>query len=210
MNDTIDILVIDPNPIIGKGLYHLLMNHFNVRIYCSFELDDIERIFEQKNIRLVFLEVEFYGKIHYSMINYLSNKNKNIEIIFFTNALFYTIEKKYILSQTNNFYYLDKKNSLEELENNLLEILNKINLTYSSNNSNNGRFEYNQDRFQKISNREQEVLLYLIEDKSLRQISQLLNITVQNVYNVKHRIFKKFDINNIHELKKAYIETKSI
>ena len=63
------------------------------------KFEKVENIISKKKIDLIFVEIEYYGVIHYSMLDYLNEQSKNYKIIVFTHFDF-NMEKTVKLTTT--------------------------------------------------------------------------------------------------------------
>ena len=54
--------------------------------------------------------------------------------------------------------------------------------------------------FARLSNKEMDVLAYLVQGKTTKEISTLLNLQLSTISTHKHHIFRKLNVNNIIEL----------
>ncbi len=197
----INILFIDPHPVVQKGFKYFLRNINNLRVHKTIgSLQELSKLSSSLNkIDIIVSEIELKdGNIE----DLIKKINKKIPIIIFTSKpysndinkfikkgvseyLLKTSKKKLVISSINNVY---KKSIGTKF----------INLNYLKLNRNKTT----------LSKREIEVLRHLIDGKRNIEISKILKINQKTVNTYKTRVYNKTRAINTIDLYKFASESK--
>jgi len=197
----INILFIDPHPVVQKGFKYFLRNINNLRVHKTIgSLQELSKLSSSLNkIDIIVSEIQLKdGNIE----DLIKKINKKIPIIIFTSKpysndinkfikkgvseyLLKTSKKKLVISSINNVYKKSIGNKF-------------INLNYLKLNRNKTT----------LSKREIEVLRHLIDGKRNIEISKILKINQKTVNTYKTRVYSKTRAINTIDLYKFASESK--
>ena len=197
----INILFIDPHPVVQKGFKYFFRNINNLRVHKTIgSLQELSKLSSSLNkIDIIVSEIQLKdGNIE----DLIKKINKKIPIIIFTSKpysndinkfikkgvseyLLKTSKKKLVISSINNVY---KKSIGTKF----------INLNYLKLNRNKTT----------LSKREIEVLRHLIDGKRNIEISKILKINQKTVNTYKTRVYSKTRAINTIDLYKFVSESK--
>ena len=197
----INILFIDPHPVVQKGFKYFLRNINNLRVHKTIgSLQELSKLSSSLNkIDIIVSEIQLKdGNIE----DLIKKINKKIPIIIFTSKpysndinkfikkgvseyLLKTSKKKLVISSINNVYKKSIGNKF-------------INLNYLKLNRNKTT----------LSKRELEVLRHLIDGKRNIEISKILKINQKTVNTYKTRVYSKTRAINTIDLYKFASESK--
>tara|TARA_B100000959_G_C14879907_1_gene582075 strand:- start:416 stop:1018 length:603 start_codon:yes stop_codon:yes gene_type:complete len=197
----INILFIDPHPVVQKGFKYFFRNINNLRVHKTIgSLQELSKLSSSLNkIDIIVSEIQLKdGNIE----DLIKKINKKIPIIIFTSKpysndinkfikkgvseyLLKTSKKKLVISSINNVY---KKSIGTKF----------INLNYLKLNRNKTT----------LSKREIEVLRHLIDGKRNIEISKILKINQKTVNTYKTRVYSKTRAINTIDLYKFASESK--
>ena len=197
----INILFIDPHPVVQKGFKYFLRNINNLRVHKTIgSLQELSKLSSSLNkIDIIVSEIQLKdGNIE----DLIKKINKKIPLIIFTSKpysndinkfikkgvseyLLKTSKKKLVISSINNVYKKSIGNKF-------------INLNYLKLNRNKTT----------LSKREIEVLRHLIDGKRNIEISKILKINQKTVNTYKTRVYTKTRAINTIDLYKFASESK--
>ena len=197
----INILFVDPHPIVQKGFKCFFKNNNNLRVHKTIgSLQELSKLSSSLNkIDIIVSEIELKDGNIEDLIKII---NKKVPIIIFTSKpysndinkfikkgvseyLLKTSKKKLVISSINNVY---KKSIGTKF----------INLNYLKLNRNKTT----------LSKREIEVLRHLIDGKRNIEISKILKINQKTVNTYKTRVYSKTRAINTIDLYKFASESK--
>ncbi|MFL2629916.1 MAG: response regulator transcription factor [Flavobacteriaceae bacterium] len=197
----INILFIDPHPVVQKGFKYFFRNNNDLRVYKTIgSLQELSKLSSSLNkVDIIVSEIDLKdGNIE----DLIKKINKKVPIIIFTSKpysndinkfikkgvseyLLKTSKKKLVISSINNVY---KKSIGTKF----------INLNYLKLNRNKTT----------LSKREIEVLKHLIDGKRNIEISKILKINQKTVNTYKTRVYNKTRAINTIDLYKFANESK--
>ena len=197
----INILFIDPHPVVQKGFKYFLRNNNDLRVHKTIgSLQELSKLSSSLNkVDIIVSEIDLKdGNIE----DLIKKINKKVPIIIFTSKpysndinkfikkgvseyLLKTSKKKLVISSINNVY---KKSIGTKF----------INLNYLKLNRNKTT----------LSKREIEVLKHLIDGKRNIEISKILKINQKTVNTYKTRVYNKTRAINTIDLYKFANESK--
>jgi len=199
----INILFVDPQPVVQKGFKCFFKNENNIKVYKT--LGSIKEVFNSSSslnkIDVIISELELKdGNIE----DLIKKTNKKIPIIIFTSKTYSNNLNKLIKMGVSDYILKSsKKNTVIKA---IKKVYNKsigtkfINLNYLRLNKNKTN----------LSKREIEVLKHLIDGKRNVDISKILEINQKTVNTYKKRIFKKTKAKNTIDLYKFASESKLV
>jgi DNA-binding NarL/FixJ family response regulator len=197
----INILFIDPHPVVQKGFKCFFKDQTNMRVYKTIRsIDELSQLSLSLNkIDIIVSEIEIKdGNIQ----DLLKIINKKIPIIIFTSKPYSNNLSKLLKMGVSDYILKSSKKDL--ITNSIEKVYNKsigtkfINLNYLKLNKNKVN----------LSKREIQVLRYLIDGKRNVEISKILKINQKTVNTYKTRVFNKTKSINTIELYKYANESK--
>ena len=199
----INILVIDPSPIIQIGFKTLFKNSSKFElIECIDSIYDFNEFIKSNNIDIIITELKLVDGDAYDILKSIRLMSKEIPVLIFTNKS----QKLHAIDILKNgaIGYLSKNSKKRKIK----ETLEKIalqNFNFIETNSftrlkNNFNEDYNKIKMDSLSKREIQVLKLFIKGKKNVQISNKLNINQKTVSTYQGRIMKKLGVDSKVEL----------
>ena len=199
----INILVIDPSPIIQIGFKTLFKNSSKFElIECIDSIYDFNEFIKSNNIDIIITELKLVDGDAYDILKSIRLMSKEIPVLVFTNKS----QKLHAIDILKNgaIGYLSKNSKKRKIK----ETLEKIalqNFNFIETNSftrlkNNFNEDYNKIKMDSLSKREIQVLKLFIKGKKNVQISNKLNINQKTVSTYQGRIMKKLGVDSKVEL----------
>ena len=199
----INILVIDPNPIIQIGFKTLFKNSSKFElIECIDSIYDFNELIKSNNIDIIITELKLADGDAYDILKSVRLTNKEIPVLVFTNKP----QKLHAIDilKTGAIGYLSKNSKKrlirETLERIALQNFNFIETSSFTRLKNNFNEGYNKIKMDSLSKREIQVLKLFIKGKKNFQISDKLNINQKTVSTYQGRIMKKLGVDSKVEL----------
>ena len=199
----INILVIDPNPIIQIGFKTLFKNSSKFElIECIDSIYDFNELIKSNNIDIIITELKLADGDAYDILKSVRLTNKEIPVLVFTNKP----QKLHAIDilKTGAIGYLSKNSKKriirETLEKIALQNFNFIETSSFTRLKNNFNEGYNKIKMDSLSKREIQVLKLFIKGKKNFQISDKLNINQKTVSTYQGRIMKKLGVDSKVEL----------
>jgi len=199
----INILVIDPSPIIQIGFKTLFKSSSKFElIECIDSIYDFNEFIKSNNIDIIITELTLVDGDAYDILKSIRLMSKEIPVLVFTNKS----QKLHAIDILKNgaIGYLSKNSKKRKIK----ETLEKIalqNFNFIETNSftrlkNNFNEDYNKIKIDSLSKREIQVLKLFIKGKKNVQISNKLNINQKTVSTYQGRIMKKLGVDSKVEL----------
>ena len=199
----INILVIDPSPIIQIGFKTLFKNSSKFElIECIDSIYDFNEFIKSSNTDIIITELKLVDGDAYDILKSIRLMSKEIPVLVFTNKS----QKLHAIDILKNgaIGYLSKNSKKRKIK----ETLEKIalqNFNFIETNSftrlkNNFNEDYNKIKMDSLSKREIQVLKLFIKGKKNVQISNKLNINQKTVSTYQGRIMKKLGVDSKVEL----------
>jgi len=199
----INILIVDPSPIIQIGFKTLFKNSSKFElIECIDSIYDFNELIKLNNIDIIITELKLVDGDAYDILKSIRLMSKEIPVLVFTNKS----QKLHAIDILKNgaIGYLSKNSKKRKIK----ETLEKIalqNFNFIETNSftrlkNNFNEDYNKIKMDSLSKREIQVLKLFIKGKKNVQISNKLNINQKTVSTYQGRIMKKLGVDSKVEL----------
>ena len=199
----INILVIDPSPIIQIGFKTLFKNSSKFElIECIDSIYGFNEFIKSSNTDIIITELKLVDGDAYDILKSIRLMSKEIPVLVFTNKS----QKLHAIDILKNgaIGYLSKNSKKRKIK----ETLEKIalqNFNFIETNSftrlkNNFNEDYNKIKMDSLSKREIQVLKLFIKGKKNVQISNKLNINQKTVSTYQGRIMKKLGVDSKVEL----------
>ena len=199
----INILIVDPSPIIQIGFKTLFKNSSKFElIECIDSIYDFNELIKLNNIDIIITELKLADGDAYDILKSVRLTNREIPVLVFTNKP----QKLHAIDilKTGAIGYLSK-NSKKRIIRETLEKIALQNFKFVETNSftrlkNNFNEGYNKIKMDSLSKREIQVLKLFIKGKKNVQISNKLNINQKTVSTYQGRIMKKLGVDSKVEL----------
>ncbi len=197
----INLLFIDPHPVVQKGFKYFFKNNNDLRVHKTIgSLQELSKLSSSLNkIDIIVSEIELKdGNIE----DLIKKINKKIPIIIFTSKPYSNNINKFIKKGVSEYLLKTSKKKL---------IINSINNVYKKSigtkfiNLNYLKLNRNKTT---LSKREIEVLKHLIDGKRNIEISKILKINQKTVNTYKTRVYNKTRAINAIDLYKFVSESK--
>jgi two-component system invasion response regulator UvrY len=209
------VLLADQHSVMRKGIKMLLLEN---EIALAEHIDeaetegDITRMVGQKNYHFILLDMRFAGSDFSKMMKWIQVSSPSSHILIFTESA----EEVYAMRclQMGAKGFLRKASSNEQIITAIQTVFNgeKYLSAYLSdlllNSASNP--QRTENPFDKLSQREMEIVTQLDNGKTLKDIGKILKIEYSTVNTYKRRIFEKLNVDNVltlSRLKQSFSES---
>ncbi len=206
----INIILLDPSPIVQVGFKALFKNSSKFELIDSFEsIYDFTQNIKLNNIDIIVTEFQLVDGDAYDVLKSSKLMNKKIPVLIFTSKP----QKLHAIDilKSGAIGYLSKNSKKrkikETLERIAVENFNFIETSSFTKLKNNFNEDYNKIKMDTLSRREIQVLKLFIKGKKNVQISNRLNINQKTVNTYQARIMRKLGVESKVEL---YIMAKKL
>lgn len=192
-----NILIADDHLLIVEGLKTLLNKHYkNCSIYSATDKTQLFDQLKQHDFNILIQHVRFGNDNAQDFINEIITSYKNLKVIILTSISNSLIINKLLKEKISGFVL---KNEVAETIVNAIDLAfeNKFYVSDSVTKSIVGK-----DEGIVLSKREKEVVLEILNEKSISQIAQTLNISPKTVEMHRNNLFLKLNVKNITGLVK--------
>ena len=199
----INIIVLDPSPIIQIGFKTLFKNSSKFElIECFNTIYDFKEFIKSNNVDIIITELKLSDGDAYDIIKSIRLIKKEIPVLIFTSKP----QKLHAIGilKSGAVGYLSKNSKKRQIKDTLEKIALQ-NFSFIETNSftrlkNNFNEDYNKIKMDSLSKREIQVLKLFIKGEKNVQISNKHNINQKTVNTYQGRIMKKLGVNSKVEL----------
>jgi len=199
----INIIVLDPSPIIQIGFKTLFKNSSKFElIECFNTIYDFKEFIKSNNVDIIITELKLSDGDAYDIIKSIRLIKKEIPVLIFTSKP----QKLHAIGilKSGAVGYLSKNSKKRQIKDTLEKIALQ-NFSFIETNSftrlkNNFNEDYNKIKMDSLSKREIQVLKLFIKGEKNVQISNKLNINQKTVNTYQGRIMKKLGVDSKVEL----------
>lgn len=192
------ILIADNHPIAKEGLRHILADfHKKALIHDVDNREDLFSKIESCDYDLVFLELEFLDCAPLYTIEKIKKMRAQLPILIFTSLPEDLFAMRTLRNGASG--YISKSSSAEELLlaiNRVLSGKKYVSHVLAERIANNFSEEREVLPYDKLSNREYEVMLMIACGKEIKNIAELLTLSPRTVSIYRKRILKKMNLKN--------------
>lgn len=205
-SDQINVLLADNQYITAAGWKHLL-NHWSENISISEVSNKTELIrnLESSEINLVVLDYLLFDFNDLNVFNILQQRFSNVHWLFFSDEMSEDFVKQIILN-SNNVSFLLKDSYTEEYHAFLKEFQkgNRYICTHISNLLLSSQYNNAVSKAKKVilTATETEILKEISLGKTTKEIAEKRHISVHTVMTHRKNIFRKIEVNSVHEATK--------
>ncbi len=191
-------LVADDHSIVRMGVKLMLeADYSQVTIDEAENGNEIVEKIKLSRYELLILDFQMPDTDTFSIIDNLLARDRFLKILIYTMASEKIYAGKLLKAGVKGFLSKEAKNT--ELLKAVIVVLQGG--TYGSEQVlSNGKQTMQANPFTSLSNKEMDILAYLVQGKNTKEISTLLNLQLSTISTHKFRIFKKLNVNNIIEL----------
>ena len=193
-------LVADDHSIVRMGLRLMLEGDYAQVVIDEAENGNeiVEKI-KSNCYNLLILDFQMPDTDTFSIISNLLARHEDLKILIYSMASEKIYAGKLLKAGVKGFLSKEAKNT---------ELLKAVNVVlhdgiYASNQVGLHDIQgiaQSDNPFTSLSNKEMDILAYLVQGKSTKEISTLLNLQLSTISTHKFRIFRKLNVNNIVEL----------
>lgn len=199
----VKVIVIDSHPVVYSGLKSILETEFShVELFGTQEEEIILKKIGSEDFDIVFLEVNSTKFESSNVMEQIFRKKPKTRILIFSSSSEELYGKRYLKLGAKG--YLSKESSSAEVLN-AVNFLIEDKVYISSRLSQIILSDFHNKRpdnvFDSLSNRELEVVRYLISGMSLHKISGKMHLHTSTIGTYKSRIFTKMNVGNVIDLK---------
>lgn len=194
------ILIADDHLLIVEGLKTLLNKHYkNCSIYSATYKTQLFDQLKQHEFNILIQDVRFGNDNAQDFINEIITSHKNLKVIILTSISNSLIINKLLKEKISGFVL---KNEVADTIVNAIDLAleNKFyvseNVIKPADNSNEGIV---------LSKREKEVVIEILNEKSINQIAETLHISPKTVEMHRNNLFLKLNVKNITGLVKIVL-----
>lgn len=193
-------LVADDHSIVRMGLKLMLEGDYaHVTIDEAENGNEIVEKIKLNHYDLLILDFQMPNTDTFSIISNLLARNEDLKILIYSMASEKIYAGKLLKAGVKGFLSKEAKNT------ELLKAVNVVlhNGIYASEQVEPGDTQSTTEPgnpFSNLSNKEMDILAYMVQGKSTKEISTLLNLQLSTISTHKFRIFRKLNVDNIIEL----------
>ena len=191
------VLIADDHSIILSGIKLLLSYQLKINnVFECTHLDELIHKIQETHPTHLLLDVSFPEGSGISILNTIYSEFPDLKVCIFTmhpKSMFENVLRKY-----PKLYFCEKR-STEAV---ILEYFKHFLSNQPINDAENGSNTISKSK--KLSKREEEIMMLLIDGSSTQDIAKKLGIKSNTVSTIKNRIFDKLQVNNVLELSQIY------
>jgi two-component system, NarL family, invasion response regulator UvrY len=208
MDKKINILLVDDHTIVRTGLKSILINAIEgIQVYEAWDAQSAKEIIEKVNFDLIISDLTFSKENRHSyFMDILIPIYKDIPVIILTMLPVEKYAKKYLSIGVKA--YLNKESPDYQLVEAVKHVYKK-GFYFKNIDQNIANMGMLSNPFDVLSNRELEVVDYLINGLSIKSIGTKLDLKITTVSTYKIRIFEKLEIDSIIDLARLYEQFRS-
>lgn len=193
-------LVADDHSIVRMGIKLILeFDYADVIIDEAENGNDIVEKSKLHDYDLLILDLQMPNTDTFSIIGYLMARNDKLKILIYSMATEKIFAAKLLKAGVKGFLSKEAKNAdlLKAVATILKEEIYENELSLTTIGSETSQL---QNPFEELSNKEMDILSFLIQGKTTKEISNLTNLQLSTISTHKFRIFRKLNVENIVEL----------
>lgn len=204
-----NILIIEKNELLKEGIRSFLEKSFSFVFTSSSDLPSVQKLFQQTNIEMVCVGIDFLTKEEYLPIIQLINKKSLLLVLIFYNHLNLLPENLSSILEFKAHAYLSIFSSQNEFDKAIDYVFHsKIYISETLTALINK--EYFQKNWVELSHREKEIIFNISQGKSIKEIANQLFISEHTVRTHKKNIFKKLNVHTTSELVSYFYNNKIV
>lgn len=200
----ISILIAEDHTMVRYGTTMILKDLFpDGEISQAINFEQVMQRLEEQPLDLLILDINIPGGDNMQMIDVIRLRQPTVKILIFSAYDEQLFAVRYLQAGVNG--YLMKKATEGEMREAILTVMK--NDTYiSADIKHQLLFNTSQKKYpganpiHSLSNREMEVMQYLVKGITLADISRKLSLQISTINTYKTRIFEKLNVNNVLEL----------
>lgn len=184
------VLIIDNNFVTSLGLKYILETELNCIVYISNEIEYIKNYLKNYSLDLIIVDIFNQKQINSDLFKIILTFSNSLKVLFYSD-----FNEKQITSKLRkkNFYTLNKNSSINKFFKKISQLLFQ--------NQNDIFFKKKSEKPIQLSKREEEIIYLLLNGFHNKDVCQKLNLSPTTVSTYKKRIFEKYQIKNLLELK---------
>jgi DNA-binding NarL/FixJ family response regulator len=199
-----NILIIEDHPITSLGLKNIIESNFKVKqIDITVDGKSSVKMAKKNNYNLITLDIVLPDTDTQSLLGNLKRITPTSEILIVSNKDPKVYAMSYISSGASGYIKkTEKSRNIVTAINTILQGQIYLSKEVFINNLNNNKCGLaNNSPTSKLSDRELEVFRHLLNGDRIKDISMIMNIHQSTASTLKKRIMKKFDVDNLIDLK---------
>ena len=210
------ILAVDDHPIFRKGLVALIKDAFNADIFEAENGQEAIDLIEQYSFDFIILDIDMPEKSGIDVLDYLNERNypgKTVILTMHNDELFFNEA----FNRGANGFLLKEDSSLEIIDclskvgDGNAFVSTKLNPYLENRAKFNERVNQIRESIESLTNAEKNTLKLVSQNKTSKEIAELLFVTEKSVENYRSRICKKLDISGgSNTLYKWCVENKEL
>ena len=198
----INVCIADNFPVVHFGIKSYFKDHSDISIVSNIgNFSMIQYALKAKKIDVLILDLELNGLSSIFDVKAILKNNPNTKVIVFSGLSEQIYAPNAIKSGISA--YVHKSEKLETLGT-IIEKVNQGDIFVSDSVKKSlaliGRQNKNERLYQKLSNREIEVLRYLSDGKKNNEISKILHLNEKTISTYKLRLLTKLNVTNLVDL----------
>ena len=198
----IRVVLVDDHTIVRKGISQFLEDDFNIEVVGeSGDGRSLFRILEETEVDIIILDISLPGKSGIAILKELRNQYPKIKVL----VLSMHPEEQYAIRviKAGAYGYLTKGGSPKEFINAIHKIhkgkkyISPSLAEYMADHIEN---DYPKPGYEKLSDREFEVMNLLVSGQSISEIAGKMHLSVKTISTYRRRILNKLNLRNNSEL----------
>lgn len=197
------ILIVDDHPIVTDGLEHLLCMHTKAKCTKANDLDALTRLLTNQKFDLCIADLEFPGTKGFSILRIIHEHLPQCPILIYTMH-----EEPWITSKLCEPEFRDSIAGAISKHADLDEIPLAVDAIRSGKEYfsqtfsllHKKRIYIKSQPYRNLSEREKEVLAYLMQGLSTKEITQRMHLSINTIQTYRKRLLEKMNAKNVAEL----------
>ena len=207
-NKPVRVCIVDDHPIVRRGLKEIISEIPGFMIVGEVDNGkDALRFLNENDVDIVTLDISMPGQSGIDILEQIMNIYPEIKVLI----LSMHPEEQYALRAYRNKAagYITKDNITEELTSALVKIAEGhryVSRSLSEQLIGKIGDDFKQKRYEKLSNREYQILVRIVSGHSLSEIAGDLSLSIQTVSTYRRRVLDKMNMKNDPELTRYAIQ----
>lgn len=195
MSNPIKLLIVDDHQMLIEGLKSLLQNEFSIKIVGTATTAELcKQFFLAQSVDVVFMDINLPDMSGIDLTEFLLQKHPNLNIIALSTFTQGTYVRKMIENGAKG-YLLKNASKFEILK--AIETVQSGKKYLTPEAEEALKYEINlQKKMPKITKREKEVLVLIVEGLKNSQIAEKLFISIDTVDSHRKNLYSKLNVNN--------------
>jgi len=192
------IIIADDHPMLRAGIIQTINREPDMKVVGEFESgEDLLLSFDSSEADIIILDVNLPGKSGIEILQEIRRRNPKIPVLIYSGYEEERYGVRAIQSGANAFISKDDKNiSLSDVIRRIVNGMTYITPHLAELLANEINKDYSKLQHERLSSREFEVMRFIALGKSVNEIAEILNLSINTVNTYRSRVLEKMGLNN--------------